>query len=152
MSPPASNGPNPAWPSSATIPRGSSSITKLRSILSNGLSESGRFDLLQAQFLLHRVTDLEFLNLAGDGLRKRLNEFDVPRNFVVGELLAAELADFVGGDGAASLQLDPNAKFLAIFWIRYADDGGLLNGGVGKEELFDLAGIDVFATTDHKVF
>ena len=60
-------------------------------------NESGGFLLIEAQLGFHGVANFELLDLAGDGLGKGIDEPDITGDFVVGQIAAAEVADFVGG-------------------------------------------------------
>src|ERR1700743_2869187 len=69
---------------------------------------------LQSEPLLDRLAHQELLNLAGDGHREFVDEFDIARDLVVRDLALAEAADFVVGEGFAGPDLDPGAEFLAV--------------------------------------
>ena len=75
----------------------SSALSAISAVPSALVVWLGRFLIFKAQFSFHLVADLELLDFAGDGLGKGIDKFDVARDFVVGELGAAELADLVGG-------------------------------------------------------
>jgi hypothetical protein len=56
----------------------------------------------------------KFLDLAGYRHRKGVDEFDVARDLVMGDLPLAESADLFGGRGHAAAQPDPGAQLFAI--------------------------------------
>ena len=60
-----------------------------------------RSPLLHAQFVRHPLAHDEFLHLAGHRHRELVNEPDVPRHFVVRDLVAAELSNFLRGQRLA---------------------------------------------------
>src|SRR5947208_1174774 len=93
----------------------------------------------------------EFLDLAGDGHREGIDELDVARDLVVGDLALAELADLLGGRLLAVMQLDPGADLLAVLLVRHADHLHVLHLEMAVQELLDLARIDVLAAPDHHV-
>src|SRR5215472_12908700 len=69
--------------------------------------------LRQSQFADRLLAHQEFLDLAGHGHREGVDEFDVARDFVVGDLALTEGFDLVGVGVFAVAQLDPGAQFLA---------------------------------------
>src|SRR5580658_1632565 len=97
--------------------------------------------------LAHR----EFLDLAGDRHRERLDEADMARNLVMCYLALAEASDVFGVQHCSRTQADPGADFLAIFRIGHADHLDVSNLGVAIEELLDLARVDVLAAADDHV-
>jgi hypothetical protein len=58
---------------------------------------SGRLRRLQSEPRLDRLAHHEFLNLAGDGHREFVDEFHVPRNFVMRDLSLTETANLLSG-------------------------------------------------------
>src|ERR1700722_18819844 len=75
----------------------------------------------QPQLVDRTLAHDEFLDLAGDRHREFVDELDVARHLVVGDLLAAERLDVVFGGAGAGTQLDPGADLFAIAIIRHAD-------------------------------
>src|SRR5262245_4203426 len=111
---------------------------------------SCRLGLLQVEFGQHLLAHGKFLNLASHRHWKRLNKFDVAGDFVVCNLPATELLEFVRGCRDALPQPDPGTEFLAIARIWHAKDLYVQDLGVSIEKFFDLARIDVLATAnDH---
>ena len=53
---------------------------------------------------------------------------------------------------APSRMAQPHHEFLAVLVIGYSDDLSVDYIGMGVEEFFDLAGVDVLATTNHHIF
>src|SRR6185295_13817519 len=82
---------------------------KLQSVETIG-ERSGRLLLRQAELFFHQVAHLEFLDLAGDGLREGVDELDMAGDFEVGELLFAVVAELVGGGLLARFELDPGGE------------------------------------------
>ena len=58
---------------------------------------SGRLFHGQPEFGNHLLAHEKFLDLAGDGHRKAVNQSDVARDLIMRDLTAAELADFPSG-------------------------------------------------------
>src|SRR5207253_5594813 len=58
-------------------------------------SSSRRLRRLQSQPRLDGLAHQEFLDLAGHGHRKRVDEFDIARDLVVGDLPMTEGADLI---------------------------------------------------------
>src|ERR1700722_7802133 len=75
---------------------------------------SRRLCRLQSQPRLDLLAHHEFLDLAGDRHRKFVDEFEIARNLVVGDLALAEGADLVGGQALAGSRPDPGAELFAI--------------------------------------
>src|SRR6202795_4447777 len=105
----------------------------------------------QPQPLLHRLPHQELLRLAGDGQREGLDEFDVARDFVVGDLSLAEAAHFLGRQGLPGADADPGAELFAVAVVGDAEHLDVLDLRVLVEIVLDLAGIEVLAAADHHV-
>src|SRR5258707_14013439 len=73
-------------------------------------SPSRRLRRLQSKPGLDRVAHDEFLDLAGDGHREFVDEFDIARDLVVRDLAVAEGADVVFRQRLAGSRPDPGAK------------------------------------------
>src|SRR5439155_1152521 len=84
---------------------------------------------------------IEFLDFPGHRHREFVDEFDIARDLVVGDLAVAEGADLVGGQRFAGPGPDPGAELLAIAVVGDAEDLHVLDLGVAIEELLDLARI-----------
>ena len=76
------------------------------------------------------------------------NEVDFVRDFECGEVLRAVLADVGLGRLAVVLEDDDGADEFAERAAGHGDDGGLADGGVLAEDVFDLDGVDVLAGDD----
>src|SRR5437667_1657355 len=63
----------------------------------------------QPQFADHLLAHQELLDLAGDGHREVVDEFDVARDLVMGDLALAEGPDLLGGGAFAVVQANPGA-------------------------------------------
>src|ERR1035438_7011269 len=74
-----------------------------------GRGFSRRFRRFQSEPRLDRLAHQEFLDLAGDGHRKFVDEFDVARDFIVRDLALAEAADLLGRERFARSRADPCA-------------------------------------------
>src|SRR5579872_4788329 len=106
---------------------------------------------LEAEALFDGVAHDEFLDLAGHRHREFVDEFDVARNLVVGDLALAEAAHLFGGQGLAGLDADPGTQLLAVAIVSDAENLHVLNLGMTIEEFLDLSWIKVFAAADHHV-
>src|SRR6478735_1420484 len=106
----------------------------------------------ESELLRRGLSHLDLADLAGDRHRVLVDDLDVARDLVVGELAGAELAQGLGGERrGAVLHADPRAQLLAVLLVRDADDLGVEDVGVGVEELLDLARVDVLAAADDHV-
>src|SRR3990172_10455257 len=105
----------------------------------------------EPEALHHLLADQVFLDLSGDGRRECIDEADMARDLVVGDLAATELANLLLTRALAGAQPDPRADFLAVFVVRHTDDRDIPDLGVAKQEFLDLARIDVLATADDHV-
>src|ERR1019366_7182467 len=106
---------------------------------------------LQSESRLDRVAHQELLDLAGDGHRKFVDEFDVARDLVVRDLPLTEAADLVGGQGLAGSRPDPGAELLAVAIVGDAENLHVLNLRMAVEKSLDLARVEVFTAADHHV-
>jgi len=91
------------------------------------------------------------LNLAGCGLRKLVDEPPGPRDLVRGQTFSTELRQFLLGDLMPRLDLDKSDGHFAPVAIRNPDDRSSHDGGMGVENVLDLAGIDILAAADDHV-
>src|SRR5262245_58611002 len=90
----------------------------------------------------------ELLSLATDGHREAFDELDVARDLVMRDLPVTEFANLVDCRLRAVTQLDPGHDLFAVLQIRHADHLHILDLGMGVQELFDLAWVDVLAAAD----
>jgi hypothetical protein len=81
---------------------------------------SSRLLFSEAELLGHLFAHDELLHLASDGHRKGVDELDVARDLVVGDLLLAKLLDLRRRRGNTRFELDPRTQLLAVFRIGYA--------------------------------
>src|SRR5258707_5045075 len=102
-------------------------------------SPSRRLRRLQPELRLDRLAHDEFLDLAGDGHREFVDEFDVARDLVVRDLAVAEGADVLGRQRLAGSRPDPCAELLAVAVVGDAENLYVLNLGMAVEKLLDLA-------------
>src|SRR5579859_2745131 len=115
---------------------------------------SGRFNgrgPLQVQILDGLLAHQELLDFACNGHREFIDEHDIAWNLVVSDLVPAEFANLLYAGLLAWLEADPGADLLAVFGIGHANDLDIADFGVTIKELLNLAGIDIFAPTDHHV-
>src|SRR6185312_12467078 len=97
---------------------------------------SGRGLLFVTQFAAQDLSDI--------GLRQVGPEFDLLRDFVVGQLCAAELDDVFGGHVRIFLYHKRLDRF-ARSRVRNADHGAFQHAGMAGDHFLDLVGIDVEA-------
>src|SRR5207247_983392 len=112
---------------------------------------SGRPGFNEVQLAHHLVPHHKLLHLAGHGQGHLVDKADVARDLVMGDLVAAELADVVFGGACARLGHDPRAYFFAILRVRHAEYLDRLDLGVAEQEFLDLARVDVLAAADQHV-
>src|SRR3977135_3255169 len=110
-------------------------------------SAFGAHGELRAQLLTHD----ELLHFAGDGQWELGHEPYVAWDFVLGDLAAAELADLLVGRRRAGSELYPGADLFALLLVGHAEYLHGLYFRVPVQELFDLAGEDIFTATDQHV-
>jgi hypothetical protein len=84
------------------------------------------------------LAQLVFLDLAARRHRVLLDEVHVPGDLVAGDVLAAELAHLVLGEGGAPPPHDGGGDLLAVPLVRDAVDLDVGDLGVRVEELLDL--------------
>src|SRR4029079_17970590 len=104
---------------------------------------SRRLRRLQPKPRFDRVAHDEFLDFAGDRHRKLVDELDIARDFVVGDLALTEGADLVGPERFAGARADPGAKLFAIAIVGHAEDLRVLDFGMAIEKFLDLARVEV---------
>src|SRR6202042_3404189 len=90
-------------------------------------------------------------DLAGDGHREFVDEFDIARDLVVGDLAVAEVADIVWCQRLAGARADPGAELFAIAIVCDAENLHVLDFGMAIEKFLDLAWIQILAAADHHV-
>ena len=83
---------------------------------------SRRLRRIQPQPRLDRIAHQELLDLAGHGHREFVDEFDIARDLVVGDLSVTEGADFIGRQRLARSRPDPGAELLAVAIVGDAED------------------------------
>src|SRR4029077_7185500 len=93
----------------------------------------------------------ELLDLAGGGLGQLVDEGEGAGDLEVGELLAAEVAELVGGAGRATAQHHVGVRGLAPALAGDADDAGLEDRGMAEQHPLHLHGRDVLAAGDDDV-
>src|SRR5579863_4800260 len=139
------------WPSINIISNRTPSEALNCSIPDRGPGIS-RADFRRAgEFLDHRLTHRELLDLAGHSGREALDETDVTRDLVVRNPILTELADTLLVEGSTGFRNDPGAEFFAILCIRHAEYLDILNIGVLIQILLDFTRIDVLAAADDHV-
>src|ERR1700722_3408361 len=120
-------------------------------MLQSNSSRSSGFGCLQPKAALGSLAHHELLDFSGDRHRKLVDEFDVTRNLVVGDLSLAEQADFFRAEGFAGTHPDPGAELFAISIIRNAEDLHVLDLWMPIQEFLDLPRIQVLAAANHHV-
>ena len=90
-------------------------------------------------------------NLADLGFGQLVAEFDEGRDFIGGEILLAEGADFVAGGGFACAQDDVGFHGFAASGVRDASDSGFHDFGIAEQYFLDLTGYDVITAGDDEV-
>src|SRR4030095_14843367 len=99
---------------------------------------------------LRHLAQLEFLDLAGAGLRN-FREHQVAWAFVRSQMLAAPLDQLVRVRLCIGLQFDKGTGRLAPLIIRFGDYGGGGNGRVLVQGVFDLDRGDILTAGDDDV-
>src|SRR6188472_4250739 len=125
-------------PLSLTLPRKGGG-----NVLTNDDLPSRRLRRFQPESRLDRVAHDEFLDLAGHRHRKLVDELNIARDLVVGDLAVAESSDLVGSQRLAGTGADPGAKVFAVAIVGDADKLHVLDLGMAIQEFFDLARIEV---------
>src|SRR6478735_1635544 len=106
----------------------------------------------ESELLRRGLSHLDLADLAGDRHRVLVDDLDVARDLVVGELARGVGADGVGVERVGAVaELDPRTQLLAVLLVGDADHLHVLDVGVGVEELLDLAWVDVLPTADDHV-
>ena len=82
---------------------------------------------------------------------KLVDEPDLARVLVGGDLVLDELAQLFGARLGAVLERDRGADLLAVLVVGHAEHRGLAHGRVLVEDLLDLARVDVVAAADDHV-
>src|SRR5258708_21557625 len=115
------------------------------------LSRSHTGGFLEAELLDRDLSHLEFLDLARDRHRKRVDELPVPGDLVGGDLALAPRGELLARLCRPLAQLDPGHYLFAVLLVRDPDHLHVHDVRVRVEELFDLAGVDVLAAADEHV-
>src|SRR6266446_7985548 len=105
----------------------------------------------EAELVDHLLAHQELLDLAGHRRWKTVDELDVARDLVMGDLALAERADLFGARRLAVAQTNPGAELLAVTRVGDADHLNVPDLRMAIKELLDLARIDVLAAADHHV-
>src|SRR5882757_1915674 len=115
-------------------------------------SNSGVWRGLQPEDLDGHLAHFDLADLAGDRHREFVDDVDVARDLVVGQLAVRELTDCLRVERAsARLHPDPGTDLFAVLLVGDADHLSVLDVGVGVQKLLDLTGIDVLPAADHHV-
>src|SRR3989337_2729861 len=105
----------------------------------------------EAEAMGRDLAHLDLADLAGDGHGELVDDLEVARHLVVGDLAPAEGLEAGERELVALPQPHPGADLLAVLGIGHADDLHVSDGWVGVEELLDLARVDVLAAPDDHV-
>src|SRR5262245_40776466 len=104
----------------------------------------------QAQFLDTLFAHNKFLDLAGHGSGKNLDELDITWNFVMGDVVVTEPTYLLDAGVLALTQPHPSHDLLAVLRIGHADHLHIADLRVSVQKLLDLAWVYIFPTTnDH---
>src|SRR5213080_3411170 len=128
-----------------TPARRSSKLRLLDSLEGLGPRRFQRRVLIGTRGIRTRDCDLPLEDLAGRPLGQLVDEPDLARVLVAGDLLLDVRAQLVLGDVLAVLERDRGADLLAELVVRDADHRRLGHRGMLVEDLLDLARIDVVA-------
>src|ERR1700688_1808851 len=82
---------------------------------------------------------------------KLVDEPPNTRDLIGGQTFSTELRQFLLGDLMPRLDLDKSDGHFAPVVIRNPDDRSSHDGGMGVENILDLAGIDILAAADDHV-
>ena len=107
--------------------------------------DSRRLRRLQSEPRFDRLTHHEFLDLAGDRHRKFVDELDIARDLVVGDLSMTEGTHLVGGQRFARARPDPCAELFAVTIVSDAKNLHVLDFWMPVQKFLDLARIEVLA-------
>src|SRR5205085_5916813 len=98
-----------------------------------------------------RVAHDELLDLAGHRHREFIDELDIARNLVVGDLALAKAAHLLRRQRLARLDADPRAELFAVTIVGDTKYLHILDFRMAIEELLDLARIKIFAAANDHV-
>src|SRR5260370_40387781 len=115
------------------------------------LSRSPTGGFLEAELLDRDLSHLEFLDLARDRHRKRVDELPVPGDLVGGDLALAPRGELLARLCRPLAQLAPGHYLFAVLLGPAPDALHVHDVRVRVEELFDLAGVDVLPAPDDHV-
>src|SRR5258708_23199723 len=115
------------------------------------LSRSHTGGFLEAELLDRDLSHLEFLDLARDRHRKRVDELPVPGDLVGGDLALAPRGELLARLCRPLAQLDPAHYLFAVLLAPDPDHLHVHDARLRLEELFDLAGAAVLAAADEHV-
>src|SRR5579871_711914 len=109
-----------------------------------------RGSLDQAEFLYHRLPHLALSCLARSSDREGIDEAHVARNFLMGNLPLAKLADIFLARLAIGFSDDPRTELFAVLLVRHAKDLDISNGRMTEQILLDFAWEEILSTpNDH---
>src|SRR6478672_12657107 len=106
------------------------------------VTSSSRLGRLQPKLSLDRIAHQEFLNLAGHRHRKFVDELDIARDLVVGDLAMTEGTHLVGGQRFARARPDPCAELLAVTIVGDAKNLHVLDFWMPVQKFLDLARLE----------
>src|SRR3954466_6129974 len=95
--------------------------------------------------------ELTAFDLPGPGHREGVQEAHKVRDLVVGHRITGELLELIPGDDGSLDGNDAGADQLPEHFVRDADHGDVVDGGVGSQLIFDLARIDLISAADDRV-
>src|SRR5262249_8843005 len=83
--------------------------------------------------------------------QRRVQEFDLARNLVVGERATAEGNQIVGADCLSSCEHDRRGDELAPFLVRNSEHRSFAHRRMLEQDRLDFTGVDVLAAGDNHV-
>src|SRR4029078_1140648 len=147
----ASRGPTRSRRTAMTVPSRPPRPRPSRVRGSASTSATPRQDRVMGSAGLRGRLDLAAQDLPGRALRQLVNQPDLPRVLVGGDLVAGERAQFLRGRAGVRLQRHGRADFLAEVVVGYPDHGHLAHRRVLVQDFLDLAWVDVVAAPDDHV-
>src|SRR3979411_677416 len=101
-------------------------------------SNSGVWRGLEPKHLHRHLAHFDLADLAGDRHREFVDDVDVARDLVVGQLAVGELSDCLRVEWAsARLHPDPGTDLFAVLLVGDADHLSVLDVGVAVQKLLD---------------
>ena len=116
-----------------------------------GSAKSNHFDALFLAELEAHLLELELLDFARASQRELVDEEDVLRNLVTGNLAATELLHILWLHLCTLFENDEGTDGLTVFFGRNGSHLNIANARHVVKELLNLTRIDILAATDNHV-